>query len=180
MAVKIRLQRRGRKGYPFYHIVAADSRAPRDGKFIEKIGTYNPNVDPIAVEINMDRAVYWLNVGAQPTDTAKNLLSSKGVLLKKHLLGGVAKGAFSEEVADQKFTKWMSEKDDSTRKILAKKESEEQAKLKALHEGEVAANKAKAEAIAKKNAVEEVVEEVVVEEPTETAAAEATEEKAAE
>lgn len=174
MAVKIRLQRRGRKGYPFYHIVAADSRAPRDGKFIEKIGTYNPNVDPIAVEINMDRALYWLNVGAQPTDTAKNLLSSKGVLLKKHLMGGVAKGAFSEEVADQKFTKWMSEKDDSTRQILAKKEADEKSKLKALHDAEVVANKAKAEAIAKKNAV---VEEVV-EETTEPVAE--TEEKAAE
>ena len=172
MAVKIRLQRRGRKGYPFYHIVAADSRAPRDGKFIEKIGTYNPNVDPVAVEINMDRAVYWLTVGAQPTDTAKNLLSSKGVLLKKHLLGGVTKGAFSEEVAEQKFTKWMSEKDDSTRKILAKKEIEEKSKLKALHDAEVAANKARAEAIAKKN----TVVENVAEESTETE----TEEKVAE
>lgn len=152
MATKIRLQRRGRKGYPFYHIVVADSRAPRDGKFIEKIGTYNPNVDPIAVEVNMERSLYWLNVGAQPTDTAKNLLSSKGVLLKKHLQGGVAKGAFTEAEAEAKFQAWVSEKDKSNAGVLNKKDADAKAKEKARHEAEVAANKAKAEAIAKKNA----------------------------
>ena len=101
MATKIRLQRRGRKGYPFYHIVIADSRAPRDGKFIEKVGSYNPNTNPATITINFDRALYWLQVGAQPTDTTRNILSEEGVLLKKHLLGGVAKGAFTEENAAQ-------------------------------------------------------------------------------
>ena len=103
MATKIRLQRHGRKGYAYYHIVVADSRAPRDGRFIERIGSYNPNTNPATVDINFDAAMKWLNVGAQPTDTVRSLLSREGVLLKKHLLGGVKKGAFTEEVAEQKF-----------------------------------------------------------------------------
>ena len=97
MATKIRLQRRGRKDYPFYQIIIADSRAPRDGKFIEKVGSYNPNTNPATITINFDRALYWLQVGAQPTDTTRNILSEEGVLMKKHLLGGVAKGAFTEK-----------------------------------------------------------------------------------
>lgn len=176
MAVKIRLQRRGRKSYAFYHIVAADSRAPRDGKFIEKIGTYNPNVDPAVVDIKMDRALYWLNVGAQPTDTARNLLSDKGVLLKKHLLGGVAKGAFSEEEAENRFNKWMTEKENSTKQVLSKKELAEKAKLKAMHDAEVAANKAKADLIAQKKAAELEAATATTEEETTTE----TEEKSAE
>ena len=114
MATKIRLQRRGRKGYPFYHIVIADSRAPRDGKFIEKVGSYNPNTNPATITINFDRALYWLQVGAQPTDTTRNILSEEGVLLKKHLLGGVAKGAFTEADAEKKFEAWKAEKEKGT------------------------------------------------------------------
>lgn len=154
MATKIRLQRRGRKGYPFYHIVAADSRAPRDGKFIEKIGTYNPNTDPAAVTLNFDRALYWLQTGAQPTDTVRNILSNEGVLLKKHLLGGVAKGAFSEAEAEKKFDAWKAEKEKGTQTILNKNETKAKAEAKAKHEAEVAKNKAKAEAVAQKKAEE--------------------------
>lgn len=154
MATKIRLQRRGRKGYPFYHIVAADSRAPRDGKFIEKIGTYNPNTDPAAVTLNFDRALYWLQTGAQPTDTVRNILSNEGVLLKKHLLGGVAKGAFSEAEAEKKFDAWKAEKEKGTQAILNKNETKAKAEAKAKHEAEVAKNKAKAEAVAQKKAEE--------------------------
>ena len=110
MPVKIRLARHGKKGYAFYHIVVADSRAPRDGKFIEKIGTYNPNTNPATIDLNFDKALEWLQKGAQPTDTCRAILSYKGVMYKKHLLGGVAKGAFDEAAADAKFEKWMSEK----------------------------------------------------------------------
>ena len=117
MAVKIRLARHGKKGAPFYHIVAADSRAPRDGKFIEKLGTYNPNTNPATIDLKFDRALDWLQKGAQPTDTCRAILSYKGVLYKKHLLGGVAKGAFSESDAEAKFNKWMTEKES---KIAAK------------------------------------------------------------
>ena len=100
MATKIRLQRRGRKSYAFYSIVIADARAPRDGRFTEKIGTYNPNTDPATVDLNFDRALYWVMNGAQPTDTVRNILSKEGVYMKKHLLGGVAKGAFDEAQAE--------------------------------------------------------------------------------
>ena len=181
MATKIRLQRRGRKGYPFYHIVIADSRAPRDGKFIEKIGTYNPNVDPIALDVNMERALYWLGVGAQPTDTARNLLSDKGVMMKKHLLGGVAKGAFSEAEAEKKFEAWVSEKENSKTAVLSKKDAAAKAAAKARHDAEVAANKAKAEAVAQKlaEAKVETAEAEAVAEEVEAPAAE-TEEKSAE
>ena len=96
MAVKIRLARHGKKGYAFYHIVAADSRAPRDGRFIEKLGTYNPNTNPATIDLDFEKALGWLQKGAQPTDTCRAILSYKGVLYKKHLLGGIAKGAFSE------------------------------------------------------------------------------------
>ena len=111
MAVKIRLARRGKKGYAFYHIVVADARAPRDGKFIENIGSYNPNTNPATITLDFDKALDWLQKGAQPTDTCRAILSYKGVLYKKHLLGGVAKGAFSESDAEAKFNKWMSEKE---------------------------------------------------------------------
>ena len=110
MAVKIRLARHGKKGFAFYHIVAADSRAPRDGKFIEKLGTYNPNTNPATIDLNFEKALDWLLKGAQPTDTCRAILSYKGVMYKKHLLGGVAKGAFSESDAEAKFNKWLSEK----------------------------------------------------------------------
>ena len=117
MAVKIRLARHGKKGYAFYHIVAADSRAPRDGKFIEKLGTYNPNTNPATIDLKFDRALDWLLKGAQPTDTCRAILSYKGVMYKKHLLGGVAKGAFTEAEAEAKFNKWIGEKEN---KIAAK------------------------------------------------------------
>lgn len=154
MATKIRLQRRGRKGYPFYHIVIADSRAPRDGKFIEKVGTYNPNTDPATITLNFDRALYWLQVGAQPTDTTRNILSKEGVLLKKHLLGGVTKGAFTEADAEKKFETWKSEKEKGTLAAINKNEAKTKADAKARFEAEQAANKAKAAAVAQKKAEE--------------------------
>ena len=111
MPVKIRLQRHGKKGKPFYWIVAADARAKRDGRFLEKIGTYNPNTNPATINLDVDGAVQWLENGAQPTDTARALLSYKGALLKKHLKGGVKKGAITEEQAEEKFQAWVSEKE---------------------------------------------------------------------
>ena len=110
MAVKIRLARHGKKGYAFYHIVAADSRAPRDGRFIEKLGTYNPNTNPATIDLDFEKALGWLQKGAQPTDTCRAILSYKGVLYKKHLLGGIAKGAFSETEAEAGLTKWRPKK----------------------------------------------------------------------
>lgn len=154
MPTKIRLARHGRKGYPFYSIVVADSRAPRDGRYIEKIGTYNPNTNPATVDLKFERALYWLQVGAQPTDTAKTLLSKEGVLMKKHLLDGVKKGAFDEVTADKKFDAWFADK---RAKLQAKKDQlskETEAETKKRLEAEAEANKAKAEAIAKKKADE--------------------------
>jgi len=110
MPVKIRLQRHGKKGKPFYWIVAADARAKRDGKFLEKLGIYNPNTNPATIELNLDNSVTWLQNGAQPTDTARAILSYKGVLLKHHLLGGLRKGALTEEQVEEKFNAWMEEK----------------------------------------------------------------------
>ena len=110
MATKIRLQRGGRKGYAFYSIVIADARAPRDGRFTEKIGTYNPNTNPATVDLNFDRALYWVEVGAQPTDTVRNILKKEGVYMMKHLRTGVKKGAFDEAAAQKKFDAWKDEK----------------------------------------------------------------------
>ena len=110
MPVKLRLQRHGKKGKPFYWIVAADTRSKRDGRFLEKLGSYNPNVNPAQIEINVDSAVRWLENGAQPTDTTRAILSHEGVLLKKHLAGGVKKGAFTEEQAEEKVQAWKTEK----------------------------------------------------------------------
>ena len=131
MAAKIRLQRRGHKGYAFYSIVIADSRAPRDGKFIEKIGTYNPNTNPATVDLNFERALYWVNVGAQPTDTARNILSREGVYLMKHLQGGVKKGAFDEAAAQAKFDAWKQAKESSLKAISVKDEQAKKADAKA-------------------------------------------------
>ena len=146
MATKIRLQRRGRKGYAFYSIVIADARAPRDGKFTEKIGTYNPNTNPATVDLNFDRALYWVEVGAQPTDTARNILQHEGVYLMKHLRQGVRKGAFDETVAQQKFDEWKAAKNKGDEAVRTK---EEKAK-KDAYEKELKAEKAINEAIAKK------------------------------
>ncbi|GGC83952.1 hypothetical protein GCM10011508_09100 [Flavobacterium lutivivi] len=174
MSVKIRLQRHGKKGKPFYWIVAADARSKRDGKFLEKLGTYNPNTNPATIDLNLDQAVQWLHNGAQPTDTARAILSYKGALLKHHLDGGVRKGALTQEQADAKLAAWLDEK---AGKVTAKKDglakSKEEAKAKALKaEKEVnekranaateAAKAEEAEAVAEET-VEETTEEVVVE-----------------
>jgi small subunit ribosomal protein S16 len=111
MPVKIRLSRKGKKGMPFYHIVVADSRAPRDGRFIEKLGIYNPNTQPATIDLNFDKALQWLQNGAQPTETARGILSVKGVMLKKHLLEGAKKGAFSTEEAETRFSAWLEKKE---------------------------------------------------------------------
>lgn len=152
MAVKIRLQRHGKKNFAFFHIVVADSRAPRDGRFIEKIGTYNPNTDPATIILKADRALAWLNVGAQPTLVARRILSYEGVLLRKHLQIGVAKGAISQEQADKKFDEWKAQRD---AKINAKKEGLAKAaadSAKAAAEAEAKVNQERAEALAKKKA----------------------------
>lgn len=161
MSVKIRLQRHGKKGKPFYWIVAADSRAKRDGKYLEKLGTYNPLTNPATVELNVDHAVRWLQNGAQPTDTARDLLSSKGALLKLHLLKGVRKGALTEEQVEEKFNAWVEEKEAS---LAARRGAHEQskvdAKTKALEaEKEVNAKRAAAN-LPEEPAVEEVAEAV--------------------
>ena len=146
MAVKIRLARHGKKGFAFYHIVAADSRAPRDGKFIEKLGTYNPNTNPATIDLNFERALDWLQKGAQPTDPCRAILSYKGVLYKKHLLGGVAKGAFTESDAEAKFNQWMNEKagriEAKTNKLASDAKSAEKARLAA--EAKIKEDRAKA------------------------------------
>ena len=173
MAVKLRLQRHGKKGKPFYWIVAADARSKRDGKYLEKIGSYNPNVNPAIIDLDVDGAVKWLQNGAQPTDTAKAILSYKGALLKNHLAGGVRKGALTEEQAEAKFQAWLDEKAnkvDSKKDGLAKADAEVRAK--AL-EAEKAANEARIAAAAPV-VEEEVAEEVVADEAT----AETTEEVA--
>lgn len=152
MSVRIRLARHGRKGYAFYHIVVANSKAPRDGKFIAKIGSYNPNTNPATVVLDSELALKWLQNGAQPTDTVRNILSHEGVLLKKHLLEGVKKGAFDEAKAEAKFQAW---KDEKAKKAEAKKSAAKDAKAtaaKARLEAEAKVNADRAEAIAKKKA----------------------------
>ena len=152
MAVKIRLQRHGKKNFAFFHIVVADSRAPRDGRYIEEIGTYNPNTNPATIVLKSDRALAWMNVGAQPTLTVRRILSYEGVLLRKHLQGGVAKGALTQEQADQKFEAWKAQRD---AKINAKIEGISKAAAaanKAAADAETKVNEARAEALAKKKA----------------------------
>ena len=152
MPVKMRLQRHGRKDYAYYHIVVADSRAPRDGRRIERLGSYNPNTNPATVNLNFERALYWLQTGAQPTDTVRNILSWEGVLLKKHLLGGVKKGAFDEAEAERRFNEWKAAKEAKIVKTKEQIAAEKQAAAKARLEAEAAINKAKAEELAKKKA----------------------------
>ena len=178
MATKIRLQRRGRKHYAFYSIVIADSRSPRDGKFTEKIGTYNPNTNPATVDINFERALYWVNTGATPTDTVRSILSREGVYMMKHLQGGVKKGAFDEAAAQAKFEAWKSAKENSLKGIIAKNEQAKAEQKKARLEAEKEANAAIAKKVADKKAAEalakaeaeaaaaaENAEETAVEEP---------------
>jgi small subunit ribosomal protein S16 len=190
MSVKIRLQRHGKKGKPFYWIVAADARSKRDGKFLEKIGTYNPNTNPATIDLKLDSAVQWLHNGAQPTDTARAILSYKGALLKHHLDGGVRKGALTQDQADAKLAAWIDEKAgkvDAKKTGLSKADAAAKAKaLKAEKEANEKRIAAQTEAAKAPEVVEEVTEEVVVEEvaveaiaeetPTQEEAAPATEE----
>lgn len=194
MATKIRLQRHGRKSRAIYHIVVADSRSKRDGKFIEKLGLYNPNHDPAKVELDFDSAVKWVATGAELSDTARSILSKEGVLLKNHLDGGVRKGALSQEDADKKFETWLKEKGSkldaavkAAANALAKEKKEAlAAETKVKEEREAAAaaklaeeqaaeeQAAEVEAVAEESNTEESVEEVVAEETTEEEAAEKT------
>ena len=199
MPVKIRLQRHGKKGKPFYWVVAADARAKRDGRYLEKIGTYNPNANPATVNIDVDSAVKWLENGAQPTDTARTLLSYRGVMLKHHLNGGVAKGAHTQDEADAKFEAWVTEKeakiqakvdgltkaeaDERAKALAAEKEVNEKrvADAKAIEEEAIAAEAAaKAEAEAEAAAKEAPAAEAKEEVPAAEAAAEEASEEAAE
>ena len=175
MAVKIRLARHGKKGYAFYHIVVADSRAPRDGKFIEKLGTYNPNTNPATIDLNFEQALGWLMKGAQPTDTARAILSYKGVLYKKHLLGGVAKGAFSESDAEAKFNKWLGEKEGKVAAKVSKLAADASTDKKARLTAEAAVKEARAAAIAERKAAAEAEAAAAAAEAAEAPAEEATE-----
>ena len=172
MATKIRLQRGGRKGYAVYRIVAADARAPRDGRFIEKLGMYNPNTNPATVELNFERALYWVEVGAQPTDTVRNILSREGVYLMKHLRGGVKKGAFDEAAAQSKFDAWKEAKNKS---VDAVRQGEAKAKKDAAAkslEAEKKVNEAIAKKVAdKKAALAAAAAEATAEAPAEEEAA---------
>lgn len=165
MSVKIRLQRHGKKGKPFYWVVAADARSKRDGKFLEKIGTYNPNTNPATIDLNIEKAAQWLHNGAQPTDTARAILSYTGALLKHHLDGGVRKGALTQEQADAKLATWLEEKAgkvDAKKSGLSKAEADAKAKaLKAEQEANAKRIAAQAEAAKAAEATEEVAEEVV-------------------
>ena len=152
MATKIRLQRGGRKGYAFYSIVIADSRAPRDGKFTEKIGTYNPNTNPATVDLNFERALYWAETGAQPTDTVRNIFSEEGVMLMKHLRGGVRKGAFDEAAAQAKFEAWKQAKDAKKAAAVSKTADAKAAAQATRIEAEKAVNAKIAEKVAEKKA----------------------------
>ena len=176
MATKIRLQRGGRKSYAFYSIVIADVRAPRDGKFTEKIGTYNPNTNPATVDLNFERALYWVECGAQPTDTVRNILSQEGVYMMKHLKGGVKKGAFDEAAAKAKFDAWKQAKVSGNNAIaVAEAKAKKEAAAKAL-EAEKQVNAAIAQKVAeKKAAAAAAAAEAVAEEaaPAEEAPAEA-------
>ena len=152
MAVKIRLQRHGKKNFAFFHIVVADARAPRDGRFIEQLGSYNPNTNPATIVLNNERALAWLNVGAQPTLTAKRILSYEGVLLEKHLQGGVKKGALTQAQADAKLAAWKAERDAKINNKISGLKNAAIEKAKAAKAAEAKVNEARAEAIAKKRA----------------------------
>lgn len=178
MATRIRLQRKGRKNYAFYAIVVADQRAPRDGKFIEKIGTYNPNTNPATIDLNFDRALDWVMKGAQPSDTVRSILSRQGVYMKKHLLGGVAKGAFDEAAAEAKFEAWLKTKQSGLESIKEAEKAKAEKEAKERLEAEKKVNEEKAKALAEKAAEEAAAnaEEAKEEEPV----AEVTEEKPSE
>lgn len=191
MPTKIRLARHGRKNYAYYHIVVADSRAPRDGKFIERIGSYNPNTNPATIDLNFDRALNWVMKGAQPTDTTRSILSREGVMHMKHLLGGVSKGAFDEAEAQKRFEAWKSNKSKEVQAELEKISSDKNADLQERLEREKKINEERAEAFAAQQselaaeaaaeeAATEEVEETVAEAPAEVVEETATEEPKAE
>jgi len=187
MPVKIRLTRRGRKKQPFYHIVVADSRAPRDGKYIEKLGMYNPTTKPATIDLDFDKALDWVQKGAQPTDTCRAILSYKGVLMKKHLQEGVRKNALTQEEADKKFNEWLTDKEQKIRAAreaeISKLQKEEEQRI----EAEKKINQERAEELAKRNAeqakeekAEEQEAEAGEEQTEETQAAAAEEQPGAE
>ena len=179
MATKIRLQRHGHKDYAFYPIVIADSRAPRDGRFIERIGSYNPNTNPATISLNFERALYWVNNGAIPTDTVRSILSREGVMLMKHLQGGVKKGAFSAEEAQKRFDAWKNEKFAKVSAAKAKIVEAKAADKKSRLEAESAKNATIAEAVAKKKAEIEAAKIAAAEaKAAEEAAAKAAEQAA--
>ncbi len=186
MATKIRLQRKGKKGRPVYHIVIADSRAKRDGKYIERIGQYNPNTNPATIDFDMDRAVHWLQVGAQPTDTCRAMLSYKGAIYKNHLLNGVRKGALTEEQVEKKFEAWLKDKEAKVQKkidaIAKEKQDLAAAKLKAEKEYKAQMEKKIAEKLAPPPAAEapaETSEPVAEAKPEEAKEADSKEEEQA-
>ena len=178
MATKIRLQRHGRKNYAFYPIVIADSRAPRDGRFIEGIGSYNPNTNPATISLDFDRALYWVEVGALLTDTVRSILSKEGVMLMKHLRGGVKKGAFTEEEAQKRFDAWKADRTKVANAFQAKKEAAAAEDKKARFEAEAAQNRAKEEEVAKKKAEKLAAEEAAAKAAQESEAAPAEEQAA--
>ncbi len=197
MPVKLRLARHGKKGYAYYHIVVADSRSPRDGKFIEQIGAYNPNTNPATITLQTDKALDWLEKGAQPTDTVRAILSYKGVMYKKHLMGGVKKGAFTAEEAEARFAKWLSEKEAQVQAKRTKladakgaaakarladeaKVKEERAKALAAKKAEPAAAAAPAEEAAAPEEAPAAIDEVIAEqqEPVHDATVDAAPEEA--
>jgi len=170
MAVKIRLARHGKKNFAYFHIVVADSRSPRDGRFIERIGTYNPNTNPATIDVNAEQALDWLMKGAQPTETCRRILSYKGVLLKKHLQEGVNKGALTQDVADQKWNAWVAEKEVKVSQKKSNLELDGRSAKKNAIEAEAKVNAVRAEEIAKKRAEEEAAKRAAAA----AAAAEAT------
>ena len=180
MATRLRLQRHGKKGKPFYHIVAADARAPRDGRFIEKVGTYNPNTNPATIELNHERALHWLQVGAEMTHTTRALMKYKGVVYHNHLLNGVKKGAFSEAEAQKKFEAWMREKGDKIAAKVAKLAGESEAAYAARMKAEKAVNDARLAELAAVEAAAKAEEEAAATAAAAEAEAAAAEEAAEE
>jgi small subunit ribosomal protein S16 len=167
MPAKIRLARHGRKARPIYHIVVADSRAPRDGKYIEKLGLYNPNTNPATIDLDFDKSLDWLQKGAQPTDTCRSLLSKKGVMMKKHLIEGAKKGAFSMEEAEKRFDTWLKDKESKLQNAVDKLAKDKQADTKASLEREAKVNQDRAAEVAKKKASAEKSAKAETEEVTE-------------
>ncbi|MGD0710319.1 MAG: 30S ribosomal protein S16 [Bacteroidales bacterium] len=176
MATRMRLQRYGKKGQPYYHIVITDGRAPRDGRFIERIGSYNPLTIPATIDLDMDKALTWLQKGASPSDTAKAILSYKGVLYKNHLLKGVTKGALTQEAAEAKFQQWLTEKQAKISSKINQKAQESKSEMKKRLESEAKVNEERESAIAKKRA-KLLEKEEKAEEATEVAAQEPEQQK---